>query len=145
MIKTAFLNIREQWVQDLLYKHLIPEDICKGYTKLDALNYIQDEIYAGNQVLIGNDEVILRCEMKNKHVVEPHILGNGIYIRKTIEEAIVFARDNTEMQRIVVWTHYKSIGRILKGCGFELSATLEKYYLNSSGLHDLLGYTREIK
>jgi len=145
MIKTGFLNIRDQWVQDLIYKHIVPEDIQKGYTKLDCLNFIQDEIYAGNQVLIGNDEVILRCVLPNKHVVEPHILGNGIYIRQTIEEAIVFASDNSEMQRIVVWTHYKSIGRILKGCGFELSATLEKYYLNSSGLHDLLGYTREIK
>ena len=144
MIKTQFLNIRDQWVQDFLWKYIIPEDVCKGYTKLDAINYIQDEIYAKNQVLIGNDKVILRCEMKNKYVVEPHILGNGIYIRRTIEEAMAFARENTEMQRIVVWTHYPTIGRILKKCGFELSANLEKYYLNSSGLHDLLGYTKEI-
>lgn len=145
MIETKLLNIRDQWVQDLIWKHIVPEDIRDGYTKLDALSFIHDQIYEGKQVLIGNDEVILRCVLVNKHVVEPHILGNGIYIRKTIEEAIAYARDNTEIQRIVVWTHYPAIGRILLGCGFKLNATLEKYYLNSSGLHDLLGYTREIE
>jgi hypothetical protein len=145
MIPTQFLNIRDQSVQDLIWKYVIPEDIREGYTKLDAIKYIEAEIYSGNQVLIGNDEVILRCELVNKHVVEPHILGNGIYIRKTIEEAILLARDHSEMQRIVVWTQYKAIGRILEGCGFKLNATLEKYYLNSSGQHDMYGYTRDIK
>lgn len=145
MTTTQYLNIREQWVQDLLWQHVVPKDIHPEYTKLDAIKFIESEIYAGNQVLIGNDQVILRCVMQNKYVVEPHIMGNGHYIRSTIEEAIAFARDNSEMQRIVVWTHHKSIGRILEGCGFTLNGTLPKYHLTADGLQDLMSYTKEMR
>lgn len=145
MTKTQFLNIRDQWVQDLLWKHIDPHDLHPDYTKLDAIKFIEGEIYNGNQVLIGNDQVILRCVLQNKYVVEPNILGNGAYIRSTIEEAIAVAREHSEMQRIVVWTHHKSIGRILKSCGFEHNGTLPKYHLTADGLQDLMLYTREMR
>lgn len=144
MIETSILNIRDQRVQDLLWKYVVPDDIRPDYTKLDAIKFIESQIYAGNEVLIGNDKVILRCVMHNEFVVEPHILGEGIYIRSTIEQAIEFARHNTNMQRIVVWTHHEAIGRILEGCKFSHACTLNKHHLTSTGLHDLMCYTREI-
>lgn len=138
------LNIRDQWVQDFIWKHIVPTDLRRDYTKLDAIKHIESQIYAGEEVLVGNEHVIMRCVVHNQYVVEPHIMGNGLYFRSTMEAAIDYAKDNTTFQRVVVWTQHKAIGRILEGCGFTLTGTLPRYHCTPDGAVDMMHYVREI-
>jgi hypothetical protein len=140
----SILNIRDQWVQDFLWHYIKPDDIRHDYTRLDAIKFIESQIYSGDQILVGNDDVILRCVVHNKYVVEPHILGRGQHFRSVMEAGIDLAREQTDFKQVVVWTYHKSIGRILQKCNFKLTGTVPNYHLTRDGLYDLMHYTREI-
>jgi hypothetical protein len=144
-MKTDILNIRDQWVQDLIWQHIVPEDFRPDYTKLDAIKHIETQIYDGNELLVGNEEVILRCVIHNRYVVEPHIMGNGLYFRSTMEAAMLYAKENTPFERAVVWTRHAAIGRIVEKCGFTLTGTVPRYHASSEGPVDLMHYVREIR
>lgn len=145
MSPATILNIREPWVQEFLWQHLVPGDIRSDYTKLDAIKYVESQVYAGAEFLYGNREVIMRCVVQNEYVIEPHIMGNGHYFRSTMEAGIDYAAKNTAFERVVVWTHHKVIGRILNRCGFTLAGTLTKYHWTPDGAADLMSYVREIR
>lgn len=139
------LNIRDQWVQDFLWKHVVPADVRHGYTKLDAIRYIEQEVYAQNQFLIGNELVILRCVVVNKYVVEPHIMGNGHFFRSTLDAAVEYGRQHTEFKHAYIWTQHKAIGRIIERCGFTLAGTLPQRHIEGDQLLDMLIYVRKIQ
>jgi hypothetical protein len=140
----SILSIRDQWVQDFLWHYVVPEDIRFDYTKLDAIKFIESQVYSGDQVLVGNGDVIMRCVVHNQYVVEPHILGNGKHFRSVMEASIELARQQTDLKQVVVWTSHKAIGRILNKCNFKLTGTVPNYHLTSDGLKDVMHYTREI-
>lgn len=141
----AILNFRDQWVQDFLWSHIVPTDMRPDYTKMDAMRHVEEQIYNRNEFLIGNEQVIMRCVVHNEWVVEPHIMGNGHYMRSVMEEALEYGVQHTNFQRAVVWTHYKSIGRILERCGFELTGTVPRYHYTPDGLADMMSYVREMR
>lgn len=141
----GILDIRDQWVQDFLWKHVVPSDIRHDYTKLDAIKHIEREVYAQNQFLIGNELVILRCVVVNKYVVEPHIMGNGHFFRSTMEAAIEYGRQHTELKQAYIWTQHKAIGRIIERCGFTQVATLPQRHIEGDQLLDMFVYVREIQ
>ena len=144
MLTVERLNIRDQWVQDFLWKYIVPKDIRQDYTKLDAIKYIEQQIYYENEFLIGNKEVILRCVTHNINVVEPHIMGNGIYFRSTLDGAVEYASKHSPFKQAVIWTHHDSIARIIEKCGFVKTGMLPKYHLTEDGAVDLMSYVREI-
>lgn len=131
------LSIRDQAVQDLLWKHLEPSDIHPEYTKLDAITFIGNEIHAGNQFLWGDETAMLRCE-GNKHskVVIPHILGDGKKFRSLLLEGCDFAR-GLGWRQVYVYTAKGSIQRMLKRMGFQMAGFLPAYHPTPDGLKDI--------
>jgi hypothetical protein len=132
------LSIHDPWVQEFLWKYLNPTDIRYDYTKLDAIKYIQESCLSGDTKLIGNKDygVVIRCVSPNPLVVEPHIMGNGLYFRKAVRDAIPYAW-HWGASRIVVWTQYKAIYNILSKSGFRLDAVVPEYILQGNELIDI--------
>jgi hypothetical protein len=132
------LDLRDAQVQDFLWRYLEPQDIRHDYTRLDAMRYVQDQVIAGEQWLIGDMDagLMFRCVMRNPRVMEPHIMGNPARLRSLLPAALalVWARG---IWRVVVWTQHASIARIVARLGFTHEATLKRAHLRGSELLDL--------
>lgn len=131
------LSIRDQAVQDLLWRHLEPTDIHPEYTKLDAITYIGNQIHEGNQFLWGDETALLRCE-GNKYtgVVTPHILGNGRKFRALLTEGCEYAK-GLGWKQVFIWTSRGSIQRMAMRMGFENTGYLPGYHPTPKGSRDI--------
>lgn len=139
-----FLDLRQPEVQDFLWRYIEPEDIRYDYTRLDAVRYVQDQINAGAQWLIGDMEagLVFRCVMRNPRLMEPHIMGNPARLRSLLPSALalVWARG---VSRVMVWTQHAPIARIVARLGFTHEATLRRAHLRGGELLDLHVLTLE--
>lgn len=133
-----FLDLRDAQVQDFLWRHLEPEDIRHDYTRLDAMRYVQDQLIAGEQWLIGDMEagLMFRCVMRNPRVLEPHIMGNPARLRSLLPSALALVWSRG-IRRVMVWTQHASIARIVARLGFTHEATLRRAHLRGGELLDL--------
>ena len=134
----AKLNIRDPWVQEFLWKYLVPSDIRYDYTKVDAIKFIHDQVLLGEQYLIGDKEaeVIFRCVARNSKVLEPHVIGNGLRLRSVGKAAIPFAWE-MGFEKIVAWVNHPKLAHIWENLGLTLDAKLPKYHLKDGVLQDV--------
>ena len=139
-----FLDIRDPLVQDMLWRYLEPQDIRHDYTKADALRFVYDEVVAGNQWLVGDlaREVMLRVWLRNPQVIEPHIMGNGLYIRSVIAESLPLAWERG-VEKVMVWSQYPAVGQILLRLGFACEGQFRRMHLVDGQLLDLNVYSLE--
>lgn len=132
------LSIRDPWVQEFLWKYLIPSDVRHDYTKVDAIKYIHDQVLTGEQFLIGDKEagVIFRCVVRNSKVIEPHVVGNGLRLRSVGKACIPFAWE-TGAEKIVAWATHPTLSKLWQQLGFTLDAVLPRYHLEDGVLKDI--------
>lgn len=132
------LSIRDPWVQEFLWKYLVPSDIRHDYTKVDAIKFIHDQVLSGEEVLVGDKEaeVVFRCVLRNPKILEPHVMGNGIRLRSVGKEALPIAW-GMGVEKIVAWATYPTLAKVWKRLGFTLDAILPKYHLKDGQLHDV--------
>ena len=130
-------NIKDPWVQEFLWQHLVPTDIRYDYTKIDAINYIYREVLNGDCVLVGCKEsgVMFRCVARNPKVVEPHIMGNGLRMRSVTKAAIQLAWQ-LGYERIIVWTQHPQIAAVMQSIGFKQEACVPRCHLEHGQLVD---------
>ncbi len=137
MDKFGPLSIRDPQVQELLWKHVNPEDFRVDYTKLDAMKYIEEQVLVGEQMLWGNYNALLRCEgNKFTSIVMPHILGEGKYFKRLVKEGCDFARENNWKQ-VHIYTSRGSIQRMLMKLGFDNLGGLPGYLATKDGVVDV--------
>ena len=133
-----FLNLRDAKVQAFLWRYLEPNDIRHDYTRFDAISYVQQQLIAGEQWLVGDMDAGLafRCVMRNPRVLEPHIMGNPARLRSLLPRAldIAWARG---VERVLIWTQHGSIARIVVRLGFTHEATVRRAHLVGGELLDL--------
>lgn len=134
----TFLSIRDDAVQDFLWRHLVPTDIRHDYTRADALRFVCDQIHAGEQWLIGDLEagLVFRCVLRNPKVLEPHIMGNPARLRSLLPAALALAWSRG-ITRVLVWTQHAPIARIVARLGFTHDASLPRLHLQGGELLDL--------
>lgn len=131
------LSIRDQWVQELLWKHLEPSDIHPDYTKLDAICFIGNQIQEGNQFLWGDETALLRCEgNKFTGVVTPHVLGDGKKFRSLLTQGCEYAKKRGWLQ-VYIWTSRGSIQRMAMKLGFDNVGHLPGYHPTPYGNDDI--------
>ncbi len=128
------LNIRDETVQAFLWQHLEPTDFRHDYTRLDAIKEVERQIYEGTTQLIGDLDagVMFRVTTRNPKVCEPHIMGDGTKIRTALEQGVAMAWQ-LGFERVVIWTQYGAIARIVEKCGFHLEATLPAMHMDKRG------------
>lgn len=132
------LSIRDPWVQEFLWKYLIAEDIRHDYTKYDAIKYVYEQVSLGECLLVGDKEteVVFRCVSRNPKVIEPHVMGKGINLRKTFRECLPIAWERG-FERVIVWTQYHSLVRIMTKLGMTLDGVVPRCHFQDSKLLDL--------
>lgn len=131
-------DIKDPWLQEFLWTHLVASDVRSDFTKLDAMASIKAKALAGECVFIGckNSNVVMRCMENNPKVIEPHIMGNGLRMRSVTRAAIPVAWD-LGYERIVVWTQYEQIARAMRSVGFNQDAVIPQYHLHDGKLLDI--------
>lgn len=130
-------NIKDPWVQEFLWKHLVPADIRYDYTKLDAMNLVAQQVRDGDCVLVGCREsgVMFRCVARNPLVLEPHVMGNAMRMRSVTKAAIPTAWE-LGYERITVWTQYPAIVAAMESIGFKHEACVPRCHLQDGKLLD---------
>jgi len=133
-----FLDIRDNAVQDFVWRHLVPADIRHDYTRFDAMRYVYERLACGDEWLVGDMAAGLafRCITRNPRVLEPHIMGNPARLRSLLPLAldIAWARG---IERVLIWTQHASIARIVVRLGFTHEATVRRAHLSQHQLLDL--------
>lgn len=136
----------DDWVQETLWKHIVPSDIHWACSKLEAMKQVQSMCDVGECYFIGDKEAnfLLRIVVRNPFVIEPHIMGNGRRMREVITGAypLVFAKG---VKRINLYTQHISIARIMRKMGYSLVAVIPASHLHDGELVDVavLTYTKE--
>lgn len=117
------LSIRDQKVQDFLWKHLEPCDFRHDYTRLDALKEVERQVLHEECQLWGDMEAqfMFRAVTPNPKVLEPHIMGDGRYLREAIRQGAPIAW-GMGIQLLRVWTQHPQLVRIAEKCGFVFEA-----------------------
>ena len=139
------LDIRDARVQQFMWEHIEPTDIRWDYTKLDAMKLLEIQVYDGTVQLWGDLDVglVFKTVQRNPKVIEPHIMGNGLYFRSAMEQGVALAW-KLGYEKVAIWTQYEKIVRIVAKCGFSLEARIPKIHQGPSGeLLDLYVLTRE--
>lgn len=138
------LNIRDNAVQDFLWKYLEPQDFRHDYTKIDALKYIETQIYNGDCQLFGDldAEFVFRCTRRNRFVLEPHIMGDGRRLRDAFRVGLPVAW-MMGFTKCVIWTHHERIARICKRFGFTQYACVPGIHQADGKLCDLYALVLE--
>ena len=133
-----FLDARDEAVQEFLWQHLMPQDIRHDYTRADALAWVIAQVHAGEQWLVGDLQarLVFRCVVRNPRVIEPHIMGDPARLRSLLPEALALAW-NRGIERVMVWTQYRVIARIVSRLGFTHEATITRAHLVEGELLDL--------
>lgn len=128
------LSIRDERVQQFLWQYLEPTDFRFDYTRLDAIREVERQVYEGGTMLIGDmaEGVMMRVTIRNPKTVEPHIMGDGSKIRGVLDQGVLMAW-KLGYERVVIWTQYPQIARIVEKCGFRLDATIPALHMNSTG------------
>lgn len=138
-------SIDDNWMQEFLWQYLVPSDIRYDYNKLDAMAYVRTQVRNGDCVLVGSREhrVVFRCVSHNPKVLEPHIMGNGVYVRSVTKAAIPVAWE-LGYEKIVVWTQYQALAAAMINIGFSQDAVIPRYHLHNGDLVDthVLSYTK---
>lgn len=137
-MKLIQLSIRDPKLLDFLWDHINPCDLREDYTKLDAIKRIEELCYQDNCRLYGDLDLglVFRCSIANSKVLEPHIMGNGRYLREGFRLGAEMAW-KMGFERMVIWTHHKKIARIVHKCGWDLDAVLPRQHLENGVLHDV--------
>lgn len=132
------LSIRDPWVQEFLWKYTVASDFRHDYTKYDAIKYIYEQVSLGECLLVGDKEteVVFRCVLRNPKVLEPHVMGKAIHLRKTFRESLPIAWERG-IERVIVWTQYHALVRIMTKLGMTLDAVVPSYHFQDSKLLDL--------
>lgn len=139
-----FLSIADQRVQDFIWKHIVPSDVRWDYTKADAFRFIFDQVMLGSQWLVGDLDrgVVMRIVVRSPKVIEPHIMGEGAYMRSVIKESIPFAWERG-VEKIMVWTQHEAIGAIMSRMGFAKEGEFPRMHYADGQLHDIAVYCLE--
>lgn len=145
-LSVGFLSIGDAAVQEFLWAHLVPSDIRHDYTRLDAIRFVQDEICAGRQWLVGDLDagLLFRVVAVNPWVIEPHIMGRAAMLRSMFSECLPLARQ-MGVRKIMVWTQYPVIGRIVTRLGFVKEAHFSRMHPVGEDLVDLEVFSLEVK
>jgi hypothetical protein len=133
-----FLDLRDEQVQDFLWRHLVASDIRHDYTRADAMQYVYGQLASGEQWLIGDMDAGLafRCVLRNPRVLEPHIMGNALRLRSLMPAALALVWPRG-VQQVLVWTQHAAIARILARLGFTHEATVRRVHLEQGELLDV--------
>lgn len=144
-MKLEQLNVRDARVQEFLWQHLVPTDFRHDFTKLDAMRYVEQQCYEGVCQLWGDMDVgfAFRATVRNPKVLEPHIMGKGVFLRSAIQQGEAIAW-GLGYEKIVIWTQHDKIADIAEKLGFERYGPLPRVHLGSDGeLQDLWMLARE--
>jgi hypothetical protein len=139
------LDIRDQRVQQFLWEHIEPTDVRWDYTKLDAMKLLEVQVYDGTVQLWGDLDLgfVFKATQRNLKVLEPHIMGNGVYLRSAMKQGVAIAW-GLGYEKLAIWTQHEKIVRIATKCGFSLEARIPKIHEGPRGeLLDLYVLTRE--
>lgn len=143
MLKLEKLDIRDERVQEFLWRYLEPGDFRHDYTRLDAIEEVERQVRCGNCQLWGDMEAnfMSRVVSPNPKTIEPHLMGNALVLRTAIKLAIPLAWQHG-FEVIRVWTQHENIARIVEKCGFTREAKLTKGLMGRDGeMHDLYTLT----
>lgn len=121
-------------VQEFLWKHLVPSHFRWDYTKLDAMKLVERQVYDGDVQLWGDMSVgfVFRAVVRNPKVIEPHIMGNGIYLRSALRAGLPICW-GLGFEKIVIWTQHESIANIAEKMGFTRHAMVPRVNMDASG------------
>lgn len=138
------LSIRDNRVQDFLWQYLEPQDFRHDYTKIDALKYVETQIYNGDCQLFGDIDAgfVFRCTRRNASVLEPHIMGDGRKLREAFRSGLPIVW-MMGYEKCVIWTHHERIARICIRFGFTLHARVPKIHQADGQLCDLFALVLE--
>ncbi len=145
----GFIDFKDPWLQDLLWNTVSPTQIFQreGYTKMDMMGYFKSMVDAGCYSFLGSKKAgtVLRCYFPNPYVVEPHIVGNGGYIRLLLKVGTDFTFSSTKVSKINIYTHLPSIKNIVSRLGFIHEGTTTNSYLLDGDLKDIfiLGLSKQ--
>lgn len=135
-----FLDIRSSGVQSFLWEWLPANDIRHDYTLLDAMRYVQDEVNAGRQWLVGDLEhgLVFRVVVRNPKVIEPHIMGNVGRLRSLLPSALDIAF-HRGVENVIIWTQHEKIASIVDrlGWGFRRTGPVPAMHWDGERLHDM--------
>lgn len=133
-MKLERLSIRDKAVQDFLWQHLEPTDIRYDYTKLDAIKEVEREVIANECELWGDMAVpiVFRAVLANPKVLEPHIMGNGHYVREALAQGLPIAW-GMGVETVRIWTQYPALAHIVEKCGFKFEATHPSMLMGADG------------
>lgn len=134
MLNLEKLDIRDERVQEFLWRYLVPSDFRHDYTRLDAIKEVERQVYAGTCQLWGDMEAnfMSRVVSPNPKTIEPHLMGNALVLRTAIKQAIPLAWQHG-FEVIRVWTQHENIARIVEKCGFKPEARLAKTLMGRDG------------
>lgn len=145
-MKLERLSVRDQPVQDFLWKYLEPADFRYDYTKLDAMREVERLEFEGSSQLWGDLSVnfMFRVTVRNPKVMEPHVMGNALYLRSALGQGRMIAQ-RMGFERFVVWTQHEPLMRICRAVGFTHVGCVPRFHMGKSGeLLDLHALSMEV-
>lgn len=128
------LSIRDPKLQAFVWEHLDPIDIRWDYTQLDAIQEVARREAAGECEFWGDLSVpvVFRAEMANPKVLEPHVMGDGRFMRSALEQGVPIAWA-MGVEVIRIWTQHEQIARIVERCGFAFEAEHRDMLMDADG------------
>lgn len=137
MTKIQEYSFNDSWVQDMLWKYLNPSDLHWTCNKLSAIKLVESAWNLGECFFLGckASDFLVRICIRNPFMIEPHIMGNGLYIREGLRQAVplVFSRG---IQSIVLYTQYPAIARITEKMGFTKIGVIPRAHFQGGELLD---------
>lgn len=140
----GFLNVDNNEVQEFLWDHFVPEDVMWGVSKYDAYRHLINEVRQGQQWLAGDLErgVMIRSWIRNPKVIEPHVMGNAMYLRSVFTDCLPLAWERG-VEKIMVWTQYPTLASIVEKLGFTREGYFPRMHLVKGELLDMFVYSLE--
>ncbi len=137
-------NIKDPWVQEFVWQHLVPTDMRFDYTKIDAIGLVYRDVLNGDCILVGSreHEVMFRCQRRNPKVAEVHVMGNGLRMRSATQAALQLGWE-LGYERIIVWTQHERIASILQSIGFTRDACVPRSHMENGVLVDTFALSIE--
>lgn len=128
------LDMQDERVIGFLWRYIEPCDFRWDYTRLDAMKELEIMVEKGFCQLWGDMDIpiVFRCSTPNPKTLEPHIMGDGRYIREGLELGSALAW-SLGFELLRIWTQHEKIARIVEHCGFVRESILRKQWMGPSG------------
>lgn len=143
------IDIKEPWLRELILEKSHPDHFVGMYklTQEQILQYLETMYERGLAWFLGSESerFVYRVAQLNPYVIEPHYIGNMRRLRTIQPLAMKWVFDNTQIQKINVFTSLRSSYHIQQKHGFKIEGELRKTFFEDGELKDLhiLGLTRE--